>query len=818
MNIRIAFLTLSLTLSAAIVYPQKQEAIQKGIVKTLGRANKKGMPLSGVDICGFGQQNSTYSKEDGTFSLSLPGKKIGDAYKLSKVYKEKYELIDKDVIGRSYAFSDKVHLTIVMASTKQLQEDKKRLEKSFYDMAQNNYNKELESLETERDKSASTTEEFKKRIAELEESFEQYQHMIKDIAEHYARIDYDSLNAMERECCQCIENGNLERAKSLLTMLVNLEKLEREKEELKRIEQDSIQAAKGLAQARTDSIEQRKMQEKHAEHLYQLYTIALTRFQNDSARFYIEQRALLDTTNVEWQNDAGLFLCDFLAEYEDALSYFRLGLQQSISQYGEVNEWIGNFYNSIGCIYKDLTDYSEALKYFNMALFTIENLYSKRSLEYSYILNSLGNYYIEVGNFSEALKCAQQALEIQESQNGDISDIALSNHTIGGVLFNLRKFPDALEYYYKALNIWEKEFGPNDSRVASSYNCIAGIYDSLGNYSKSLEYRFLSLDIRKKILVDNHPDIAISLLNVGGQYYNLRDYNKALAYQTHALDLFRKTFPEEHRFFAVTYDNIGKTYLKLNKIDTAFVLFKKAENILKKTGVANQDLATSFGLLAGLYLQKKDFKQAIVCYNKSLEININIYGKNHIETAITYNNIGLTFLEQKKYETALKYFNIALNILRDLNEENTVLITTYSNLGKLYFDKKEYDNSFEFLNRALKIQLSILGKEHPDLANTYAYIGKVLHLQKNYKIALEYYFKELEIQEHQPEPNKLDVANTYNRIAVNYGYQANYNEALKYFLKAYTIWEQTLSSDNPRILNVKKNIALMKEKIGINNE
>ena len=237
-------------------------------------------------------------------------------------------------------------------------------------MAQNNYNKELESLETERDKSASTTEEFKKRIAELEESFEQYQHMIKDIAEHYARIDYDSLNAMERECCQCIENGNLERAKSLLIMLVNFEKLEREKEELKRIEQDSIQAAKGLAQARIDSVAQRKMQEKHAEHLYQLYTIALTRFQNDSARFYIEQRALLDTTNVEWQNDAGLFFLEYVGDYKKALSHFNKALCQILEQERQEERigWMVTLYNNLGVANLELGAYHIALDNIQKAL------------------------------------------------------------------------------------------------------------------------------------------------------------------------------------------------------------------------------------------------------------------------------------------------------------------------------------------------------------------------------------------------------------------------------------------------------------------
>lgn len=641
MNIRIAFLTLSLTLSAAIVYPQKQEAIQKGIVKTLGRANKKGMPLSGVDICGFGQQNSTYSKEDGTFSLSLPGKKIGDAYKLSKVYKEKYELIDKDVIGRSYAFSDKVHLTIVMASTKQLQEDKKRLEKSFYDMAQNNYNKELESLETERDKSASTTEEFKKRIAELEESFEQYQHMIKDIAEHYARIDYDSLNAMERECCQCIENGNLERAKSLLTMLVNLEKLEREKEELKRIEQDSIQAAKGLAQARTDSIEQRKMQEKHAEHLYQLYTIALTRFQNDSARFFIEQRALLDTTNVEWQNDAGLFCGTFLAEYEYALYYLQRALTHSITQFGEVSRWVSTIYNNIGYIFSEIGETEKSLKSYLIAKDIIEQLAENVQNDLGIILNNIGYQYQKLTNYTDALYYHRQAA-ILFGAGGKTSkeseDIAISYTLMGSAFSNLGDSVNALNYYKKAVDIFENTCGTTHPNTAKAYNYIGGAYKKRGKYKEAINYHLKAAEIFEQIYGYIHPAVAATYIYMGDICIAVGDTLNALDFYTMALEIRKIIFNFAHIDIATCYIKIGKVYRIQRKfqeaLDNGFMALKIYESTPSEKE-RQQYIAAALNHIGYTYYAYGDNENALNYLSKALNLYESIYGIDENPVIIT---------------------------------------------------------------------------------------------------------------------------------------------------------------------------------------
>ncbi len=62
---------------------------QQGCVKTLGRPDKKGEPLSGVSVRAKGEHNPVLSKEDGKLTLLLAGKKNGDAYALQEVQKER---------------------------------------------------------------------------------------------------------------------------------------------------------------------------------------------------------------------------------------------------------------------------------------------------------------------------------------------------------------------------------------------------------------------------------------------------------------------------------------------------------------------------------------------------------------------------------------------------------------------------------------------------------------------------------------------------------------------------------------------------------
>lgn len=366
------FIFILLSVSFFVSYAQTQS----GYVRTLGRPDKKGEPLSGVSIRAKGEHNTVLSNEDGNFSLLLTGKKNGDAYSLQQVVKSGYELNESGVIGRPYAFSDKIPLTIVMVSTAQLQAEKIRIENNAYRVAENNYKLRLASLEKQREEKSITAEEYRKEIQDLQDRFEKYQSLISSLAEHYAHTDYDVLDETEREINLCIENGDLERADSLIHTLFNpVDVLKRNSESLARIDRNIRQANEIIRQANEDMAAVLKQQAKDAEYLFQLYTISLARFDNENAARYIETRAQLDTTNVEWQLEAGNFLREYLADYTKAMEYFRKALHHAMEQSGDESMDVAASYNNIGYLCCSLRNYDKALSNLQKALSIYLNLY-----------------------------------------------------------------------------------------------------------------------------------------------------------------------------------------------------------------------------------------------------------------------------------------------------------------------------------------------------------------------------------------------------------------------------------------------------------
>ena len=307
---------------------------QQGYVRTLGRPEKAGVPLGEVNIKVKGQHNAVNSNGDGTFEMVLEGLRNGDAYSLSQVRKNGYELNESDFIGRPLAFSDKVRLEIVMVSSAQLQADKRRIENNAYKTAEKNYQAQYDLLEKQLNDNDISAEQYRERILELQDKFERYQSLIDGLAEHYAHTDYDLLDEKDREINLCIENGELERADSLIRLLFDpIGVLERNVEALERLDRQISQAGEDLAQANADMAAVLKQQEKDAEYLYQLYTIALARYDNEKAQFYIETRAELDTTNPRWQTDAAYYLVTHnLYEQAEPLYLRALNLYRNMNE------------------------------------------------------------------------------------------------------------------------------------------------------------------------------------------------------------------------------------------------------------------------------------------------------------------------------------------------------------------------------------------------------------------------------------------------------------------------------------------------------
>jgi tetratricopeptide (TPR) repeat protein len=86
---------------------------------------------------------------------------------------------------------------------------------------------------------------------------------------------------------------------------------------------------------------------------------------------------------------------------------------------------------------------------------------------------------------------------------------------------------------------------------------------------------------------------------------------------------------------------------------------------------------------------KGDYNGAMEEYTKAVTISKTLYGKESIQTAYCYNNLGETYQAKGDYNKAMSYHEKALTIgLKTLGPGHPDIATFYNNLGTdIYYDK-----------------------------------------------------------------------------------------------------------------------------------
>lgn len=219
---------------------------QQGYVKTLGRPGKPGVPLSGVTIRFNGAINAVVTSSDGSFSINMPSKKDGDAITLSYIRKTGYELKDAGMIGRSLPFSTKTNIEIVLVNKQQLATDKKKIEDNAYRVAEINYKKKLNKLESQLKDKQVSAEKYRKELQLLQGQYEKYLSLISEMADRYARTDYDKLDSIDYQINLCIEEGELDKADSLIHTVFDPETVLMRNREAKKEIEERIKFAQGV--------------------------------------------------------------------------------------------------------------------------------------------------------------------------------------------------------------------------------------------------------------------------------------------------------------------------------------------------------------------------------------------------------------------------------------------------------------------------------------------------------------------------------------------------------------------------------------------
>jgi len=675
---------------------------QQGLVRTIERPGQKSEGIKGATVKINGYPNALVSGKGGKFSFSIPGKKQGDRCLVTSVSKKGYTMTDK---LPSFAYSFSTPAEIVMVSNKQFQQDEQRIRDKAEKKAAAIYEKRIAELERQLNEKTISEEQYREQLQQVFDGHENFLKMIDEMARRYAMTDYKGISEINRQIQECIENAELERADSLINSKGDLNQRKQELEEKRDVKQkiDSLSLA---LQEEIDFSTNELANDFYTKHL-----ICASRYDNDSAAYYLIERAKLDTTNVDWLIEAGSFLEKRLANYNLAKSYYNKALIQSTAQFGDRSLQTANCYNSFGSIIGYLGELESAIDYLHKS-YSIYELSNNKEGVIS-VLNNIATIECMRANYQVAEQVFTKSINLIDTLLTDKELIITSYNGKGISLAYQNNYKDAIEWMSKALIIGISYYGNLHPLVAEAYNNLGGMYMSLYDISTAQDYFEKALSIQRQIFGESHTATAYSLYNLACIYNEKEDYTSAMGLLLEVRDIREHILGKYHSDVAECYNAMGYTCgLEENHKD-ALRYYLEALDIWNHCENSQQNIARVLNNIGRVYSNMEMHSDALDYFKKSLETHLAHSSEETPSIATCYNNIAGEYDSMGEYDKAIEYYNQALAIREKIFGSKDYLLSAYNcNIGVVYEKLQDYTKALDYYQQALNIRVEILGPDH----------------------------------------------------------------------------------------------------------
>lgn len=713
-------LTILISLSILSVLGQTQ----RGYVKTKGRVvngvHVPGQGLPGATVSIYGGRNVAVQKQDGSFSFPVPSK----TFLVVSVKKKGYELVDADVTLKSYQCSSNPFY-LVMETPEQQMEDLLEAEEKITKTLRQQLQISRQEIQRLREDNKITEEDYCQKIAELMEKQKNSKDLIADMAKEYAKIDYDQMSEINRSISEAILSGRLLEADSLLRskgdintrIAHNKKKLQAEIKEREELEKRHEKLEKSI-------VGTQKEKEDIASDCYNFYKRFKLSNQYDSAAYYIELRAELDSQMPLWQIEAASFFNE-QRNYMKAEKYSKKVLEVS-NQLVKSDPHTYKMYITwakgvLGCVYYSLGKQQEAITLFKDFIPNVNKLADSYAGFHSKQWEWLYLYFYCLINSDmereEKEKMLTKALGICDSlDNANSLNFMATSATCIQLAFlysDLQQVEKAEAMFKSALNSSRKAAEKNkecENNVSEVLRLYADFY-SRNLHFKEAEAMYLeALEIDRRLafvnsskheasLAKDYNGLACVYALIGKTQECETLFQKAAAIYRHLVNQDSSLYESE---LANILNNLGGLYCILHRYKESEEMLNESLKICRilannKNQKYKSYLAKTLYMFARLYREKGQFTESESMYNEALEIRRQLAGDDSLgyesDIAQTLYDLGLLKFSMERFEEAFPPLEEALDVYRRIFKANLLQREGYVNtlrlLGMLYTSKNK---------------------------------------------------------------------------------------------------------------------------------
>ena len=610
----------TLILIFAVLTVEAQTVTQRGVAYQYN-GKKQRTPLGNVTITYDANKRTTISGEqDGTFALTLDGKRMGDRIGLVTVRKREMMVFNQHAVDEWSVRREP--LMLILCNAEEFERQKENLINIGRREAKKKYDRQKAELEAKLQASEIQRAEYE---AALDKAYDELDRLNKNVGEYadlFARIDESEIDTLAQRAMDLYNEGRVEEAIRLFEQGNYMEKLEQDyrvaeqadqmmataqqaKEDAERSREAHLQSLQAQVRAyrvQGDYKKAGKLMKQMADRVndvnYLTWYAEFCNDQRDYAESEVYWRKSLQQVDIEekpatenYTHRKAVILMKLgnslvsqkkFAEGEQLLSE-AIGLQKQLVQdYPDKYErFLSSSLNELGNYYENIRDYQQALNVFNETL-AIDRKLAERDSSFewnvSLVLNNIGLLYMRMGRYQESIETYEQCRLIQKRylttyphSEGVKYNYAGLSMNLGVVYRKCHLYEQAEQAFSESVSLLRQLADKNSDAYSSSYYLSLAEYANLDrdmerNQEAVQKYQETIRGYRE--LEQAHPwvytdDLARVLNHYGWFCSSLKDFAKAEEILLESFDIRKKQAKRYPLVYSYTLIESQKALLAL---------------------------------------------------------------------------------------------------------------------------------------------------------------------------------------------------------------------------------------------------------------
>jgi tetratricopeptide (TPR) repeat protein len=751
---------------------------QQGVTYRYNGKQKR-TPLGQVSISYDGNKRTVLSDaKDGTFTLVLDGRKMGDRIGLVTVKKREMMVFNQHAVDEWSV--RKEPLMLILCNADEFERQKNNYIEIGKRQAKKKYDKQKAELEAQLQARKVKQQEYEAALDKAYEDLDRLQKNIGEYADLLARIDQSELDGQMQEVLDLYERGQVDEAMSRLDAM-QLGKL------LDKTLQKKSFHEQGLEEATQDSVL-----------LVSKIKSAVNLYKNSGEYEKAGENLKLLADRLNTVDDCLAFanFCYKQNQFTEAETYFQRALallkSQSDHKSTSYQSKYSRLQNNLAVLYSNTQRFTESESLYKEALEIRRRLVQSNPQAHepdvAMILNNLALLYSDTQRFTESEQLYKEALEIrrrlaQTNPQAYESDLASSLNNLAILYQYTQQDAESESLYKEALEIHRRLAHSNpqvyEPDLAGTLNNLAILYKNTQRYVEAESLYKESLKIRRRLAQSNpqayESGVARTLYNLAILYQNTQRFTESESLYKEVLEIYRRlAHSNPHAYepdLASTLYNLALLYQNTQRLTEAESLYKEALEIYRLLAHSNPqayepDVAMTLSDLATLYYKTQRYAESESLYKEALEIRRRLAHSNpqayEPDVAMTLNNLAISYKNTQRFTEAESLHKEALEIYRRLAQSNPQayepdLANTLNNMAALYSDTQRFVEAEPLYKEALEIRRRLAQSNpqayDPDLAQTQYNLGLLKIKTEQYSDAIPFFEGSLGISRKAAKKN-----------------------------------------------------------------